>query len=306
MGGPEATRTAARPGGSVLLAAGAEPWRSSSAYVADGESAADALLGVVVDRNHDAFLADWRDWVDPARDLAVLDVGCEARSVAEAAEAPSRAVARAVSADDLEELPVMVRTYLEEWAEADRRAVLYLEGVAGLVRAVGLPRLVTLLDELLEQVEATDARCYVAASTARPDAAAVLAPLFDDVLDVDGTEDGGYRAIRRERPALPVDRLFELLQPERRRRTLQYVARVDATSVDELASYLASADRPDGAAGDDAQQRIRIGLYQFDLPKLHDAGVVDFDPDAGTVEARERLDALRPYLALAAHHGAPE
>jgi len=46
----------------------------------------------------------------------------------------------------------------------------------------------------------------------------------------------------------------------------------------------------------DQRKRVYIGLYQCHLPKMDDAGVIDFDKDRGEIVLRESAEQLREYL----------
>lgn len=56
----------------------------------------------------------------------------------------------------------------------------------------------------------------------------------------------------------------------------------DSTAtLDELAEYVATRQgRTDGST----LAQVRLRLYHVDLPRLADAGVVEFDPNTGSVE----------------------
>lgn len=98
---------------------------------------------------------------------------------------------------------------------------------------------------------------------------------------------------------LSTDRMFHLLQNERRRLTLEYlqgtegvvdmrdiVENVAAVEYDTEVEQLSSTER----------QRVYIALYQSHLPKLADSGVIEYDQSRGWVKRTELADALDPYL----------
>lgn len=98
---------------------------------------------------------------------------------------------------------------------------------------------------------------------------------------------------------LSTDRMFHLLQNERRRLTLEYlqgtegvvdmreiVENVAAVEYDTQVKQLSSTER----------QRVYIALYQSHLPKLADSGVIEYDQSRGRVERTELADKLDPYL----------
>lgn len=97
---------------------------------------------------------------------------------------------------------------------------------------------------------------------------------------------------------LPVGQIFDLLAHDRRRRTLQYLQQVvGAVHVSDVADQLALWE---GEHTREQYERICTGLVHAHLPKLADAGVVQYDPDTETVALVETADQLHPYLDLAA------
>jgi len=98
---------------------------------------------------------------------------------------------------------------------------------------------------------------------------------------------------------LPEDQLFHLLQNGRRRAVLR-VLRERGT----LIEMRALADRVAALKNDtsveelsqEERQRVSISLYQSHLPKLDDAGVVDYDREAETVERTPIAEQFDRYL----------
>lgn len=45
------------------------------------------------------------------------------------------------------------------------------------------------------------------------------------------------------------------------------------------------------------KKRVYVSLYQTHVPELSDAGIVDYDPDAGTVAPTQRARSVAAYLA---------
>jgi hypothetical protein len=93
-----------------------------------------------------------------------------------------------------------------------------------------------------------------------------------------------------------LDWIFDLLA-SRRRRIVIAELRTSAdgvASLEELAEHLLAADP-------DADDRVRtvVALQHRTLPRLHDAGVVDFDRRTDTVRYRgnEQVEALLAFAA---------
>lgn len=103
------------------------------------------------------------------------------------------------------------------------------------------------------------------------------------------------------RPAddIPLDVVFELLKNQRRRRVLRYLEE-EAGTVDlgTLAEALAAEenDKSRRALSSSERKRVYISLYQCHLPKLDDAGVIEFESNRGTIDRTERTSAFLHYL----------
>jgi hypothetical protein len=101
--------------------------------------------------------------------------------------------------------------------------------------------------------------------------------------------DSGEDATRPPDRAAPLDRAFDALCDSRRRRILRLVRDHDApaqghVTVDDVV--------PDGPARD----RIATRLHHVHLPKLADAGYVEWDRDSDTVRPGPRFDDVAPIL----------
>lgn len=96
---------------------------------------------------------------------------------------------------------------------------------------------------------------------------------------------------------LPPAVVFPLLADDRRRYTMHYLAsKVGTVAISDVAEQIALwEDDPSR----DRFERIVTGLYHTHLPKLRDAGVIEYDLDVETVERLPAADRLTPYLELA-------
>ncbi|WP_232702094.1 DUF7344 domain-containing protein [Halobacterium wangiae] len=98
---------------------------------------------------------------------------------------------------------------------------------------------------------------------------------------------------------LPLDVTFEILKNRRRRLVLQYLRDAEeTTSIGELAEHIAAIENDTTVKQLNAQQRKRvyIGLYQCHLPKMDDAGVVEFNQDRGRIDPGPNVAPLYNYL----------
>jgi hypothetical protein len=105
----------------------------------------------------------------------------------------------------------------------------------------------------------------------------------------------------RERTTIEVptglerDELFRLLKSERRRTTLRYLLEYEgeAVGVEPLATAIVDEEDDHGEA---EHERIATALIHAHLPKLDEAGVVEYDPDRDRVAATSRAALCEPYL----------
>lgn len=93
--------------------------------------------------------------------------------------------------------------------------------------------------------------------------------------------------------------IFDLLSADRRQAVLRYLDQNDGTGkLGEIAEFIASeeCDCPVEQLNSQQRKRVYVGLYQCHLPKMADAGVIDYDPDRGTIGLNERSARLLNYL----------
>ncbi|WP_434085388.1 DUF7344 domain-containing protein [Natronomonas marina] len=95
-----------------------------------------------------------------------------------------------------------------------------------------------------------------------------------------------------------VSAVFELLSHHRRRISIQYLAtQTGTTSVSDLADQIALLE---GEHTHEHYERICTSLVHNHLPKLTDAGIVEYDQEREVVDLRDRATDVLPYLDLAA------
>lgn len=120
--------------------------------------------------------------------------------------------------------------------------------------------------------------------------------------DSDQAVDGAGSAApsdSHQSPDLPLDVVFELLKNQRRRRVLRYLEEESETvDLGTLAEELAAEenDKSPRALSSSERKRVYISLYQCHLPKLDDAGVIDFESNRGTISRTDRTSAFTHYL----------
>ena len=98
---------------------------------------------------------------------------------------------------------------------------------------------------------------------------------------------------------LPDDVIFGLLKNQRRRDTLRFLDRNGGEStLSELAEHIAAMENDIEVRqlSSDQRKRVYIGLYQCHLPKMDNAGVIEFDKNRGDVELCEPAEQLLQYV----------
>jgi DNA-binding transcriptional ArsR family regulator len=99
---------------------------------------------------------------------------------------------------------------------------------------------------------------------------------------------------------LSEDTIFSILSNERRRYVLRYLDRVEREAeLGDLTERIAAWENGVEVNELDYNQRKRVytSLHQTHLPKLDDAGVVEYDHDRGTVVLAAGAADLDAYLA---------
>ncbi|MFC6718283.1 ArsR family transcriptional regulator [Natrialbaceae archaeon GCM10025810] len=103
---------------------------------------------------------------------------------------------------------------------------------------------------------------------------------------------------------LSKDVIFELLKNRRRREVLAYLLDADGTvTLGELAEQIAAweNDTSVNALSSDQRKRVYVALYQTHLPKMDDAGIVEYDQDRGLITLSDNADLLMMYLDTDSH-----
>ncbi|MFB6302108.1 MAG: ArsR family transcriptional regulator [Haloferacaceae archaeon] len=121
-----------------------------------------------------------------------------------------------------------------------------------------------------------------------------------------GVADSSRHELSDESQPHRLDLVFGILQNERRRRVLRYLQEHESTTQGELAEHVAAIenDVPRKSLTSTQRKRVYVSLYQSHLPKLRDAGAVEYDADRGTVERVPETDEFLQYLDSA--DGEPE
>jgi DNA-binding transcriptional ArsR family regulator len=99
-------------------------------------------------------------------------------------------------------------------------------------------------------------------------------------------------------PELTANVAFDLLSNARRRYVLCFLRERGEASVRELSRYTAAweNDVEPTAVSSAQRKRVYTALHQTHLPRLDEYGIIEYDPDRGSVTPQRRLDLLEEYL----------
>lgn len=105
---------------------------------------------------------------------------------------------------------------------------------------------------------------------------------------------------RDETAVLSKDAIFDILKNRRRRLVLEFLRDRQASTLPDVAEHVAALEngKDVGRLTPSERKRVYVGLYQCHVPRLADAGVVDYDAERKTIELRDLSSLLYPYLDL--------
>lgn len=108
-----------------------------------------------------------------------------------------------------------------------------------------------------------------------------------------------------DREPLSQDLVFDLLSSPRRRFVLYYLrSEAESMQLTDLADEVAAWEYESTVEELTEQERKRayVSLYQTHVPKLAEAGLIDYDPDSGTVRLTDRVREVDEYLPTEGGH----
>ncbi|MFC6725279.1 hypothetical protein ACFQE1_13045 [Halobium palmae] len=125
-------------------------------------------------------------------------------------------------------------------------------------------------------------------------------------------EESARAADPEREPSDPLSRddVFDVLSNQRRRHLLHYLKQRDGDGeieLSEISSQLAAWEQgtaPEMISYAD-RKNVHTALYQFHLPKMADAGFVDYDQRSGSVRLTEAARGLEVYLETGSDRDVP-
>lgn len=109
--------------------------------------------------------------------------------------------------------------------------------------------------------------------------------------------------------SLPRDEVFEVLSNDRRRCALHYLKQHDGRRVElrELVDHVTAWENDTSTAEIDSTERKRVytALRQNHLPKLEEAGIIEYEHMRGEVELTDHAREVELYLEFVPHNDIP-
>lgn len=108
---------------------------------------------------------------------------------------------------------------------------------------------------------------------------------------------------------IPRNEIFEVLSNERRQCVLHYLKQHEERRVElrELVDHVAAWENDTTLTELDSTERKRVytALRQSHLPKLEEAGIIDYEHQRGEVEVTEQARRVQLYLESVPEHDIP-
>lgn len=98
---------------------------------------------------------------------------------------------------------------------------------------------------------------------------------------------------------LSFDEVLDLCRDEHRRILLAVLSEREQVSIEQLTADIVQHNHHATVAeiSDDMESRIRTSLHHKHLPRLADAGLLEYDRDAKRVQRTDEFDRVQPHLA---------
>lgn len=148
-----------------------------------------------------------------------------------------------------------------------------------------------------DKIEASSAeQTQAATSTAAGSGGAAVA--VEETTD-ERTEPREDEAATSQPEPLPKDVRFDILKNRRRRLVLRYLLDNEGpVTLGTLSEHVAAIENDKGPEALNSRERKRayVGLYQCHLPRMDDAGVIEYDQNRGTIALGEHAEELGPHL----------
>ncbi|WP_079988831.1 DUF7344 domain-containing protein [Halosegnis longus] len=95
--------------------------------------------------------------------------------------------------------------------------------------------------------------------------------------------------------------VFDILSNDRRRHALHYLlSRESGAEIGELSEQIAAWENDEAIeeVTADERRRVYVSLHQTHLPRMDEAGVLQYENSRDTIELTERGESLRVYMEI--------
>ena len=102
-------------------------------------------------------------------------------------------------------------------------------------------------------------------------------------------------------PQLNQTEVFDILSNDRRRHALHYLLASDeGTDIGELSEQIAAWENDESLeqVTSDERRRVYVSLHQTHLPRMDDAGILQYENSRDTIELTERGESLQVYMEV--------
>lgn len=96
-----------------------------------------------------------------------------------------------------------------------------------------------------------------------------------------------------------IERICDLVSHPTRRVLLRVLRDIETpTTIETVAGEIIDADgnRPDGVEQTEKADRVVVELYHIHLPKMADTGMINYDPETGTIRTNDTIDVAYNVL----------
>ncbi len=263
------------------------------------EIEADSVVAVTYDRSADEFLEAWRQRAETVPNFVrIVTVGRTMRSASSASSATRNVVHPVQRRDDLEG----VRTAIESALETETgTTALVFDSLTAPLEHTSLGETMLFVANVTDCLAATDAVGYFCfeADAHDPSVIAALRAVSDEMAEL--SHDGEWTTrspTESEDDRLSLDCVFAMLRSNRRRSAIRCLLRTtEPISVEELTTAVAEYEEGETVT-QNQHRRYYSTLYQLHLPKLADAGLIEYDESNHEVSTNDSIRWVEPFLAL--------
>ena len=229
---------------------------------------------------------------------------------------------------DLHDVGLAIASQLGAWKNTDETTVVCLHSVTTLLASYDTERVISLITGLNDLCKRLDvvAHHHVGPDDHDEETVTTLRPLYDAVIEY--TPDNGWIPTEHEATTTPLfrsttpppggtaktdpdrpetvpmrysfDTILDLLSAPRRR-TLLYNLKSQPTEeipIDQLVEEVHDIDRSLPIRDASPREQIQTELHHIHLPKLQEAGIIQYDPDSETVyyTTNQGLESCLRYI----------